>query len=65
MRVSRLRPPCVPHPRRKTTVTKYERAYKKPIPKKYLNHSPEELMENARSIQMLPIAPGDTMGSLG
>ncbi|XP_066151988.1 disintegrin and metalloproteinase domain-containing protein unc-71 isoform X6 [Euwallacea fornicatus] len=49
---------------RKTTVTKYERAYKKPIPKKYMNHSQEDCLD-ARGIQMLPVGPGDTLGSLG
>ncbi|KAL1501820.1 hypothetical protein ABEB36_007074 [Hypothenemus hampei] len=50
---------------RKTTVKKYERAYKKPIPKKYLNHSQQDSLDNPRGIQMLPIGLGDAMGSLG
>lgn len=45
---------------RKTTVSKYEKAYKKPIPKNYIlttgNHSQEDSLDNANKI--LTLGPG-------
>ncbi|XP_076251882.1 uncharacterized protein LOC143191072 isoform X2 [Rhynchophorus ferrugineus] len=53
---------------RKTTVSKYEKDYKKPIPKNYItagNHSQEDSLDGAGATKMKTLGPGASMSSFG
>ncbi|XP_030767435.1 disintegrin and metalloproteinase domain-containing protein 11 [Sitophilus oryzae] len=54
---------------RKTTVSKYERAYRKPIPKNYIltsgNHSQEDSLDSAGTTKMMTLGPGGSVSSFG
>ncbi|XP_060529617.1 uncharacterized protein LOC132704027 isoform X2 [Cylas formicarius] len=54
---------------RKTTVSKYEKAYKKPVSKNYIltagNHSQEDSLDGAGATKMLTLAPAGSVSSFG